>query len=375
MAGGKRALLHLSLDGGGKIEQSQCIGDVAPGLSDGLADRILCQPELGEETAVAFSLLDRVKILTLEIFDERSGHGLGIGEIPEEGRHAVQTGRLGGAPSAFARDDLIAIRIGRVGPNEKRLEEAADADGFGKLSERRRIHRCARLEWAGDEAFDRQCPNITGGASWGRIWLTDEGGEPAAEAGRGIFRVHAGFSGLRRFGLGAFPGEKFAGEANIRLGPGRAEVIKEHRLSVAWSLGDADIAGDDRLVDLGAEIGAGIGRDKLGEIIAAIEHRQDDALKPQRRVEANPYEVNGANKMGNALQGEELALQGDKNGVSGDQAIEGEKAQAWRAIDQNKRKARCLAEWLESVAEAKFATASGYELNLRTDETGVGGQE
>ena len=104
---------------------------------------------------------------------------------------------------------------------------------------------------------------------------------------------------------------------------------------MAGRFGDADVAGDDGFVDLVAEEAAGIGGDQVGQVVAAVEHGQHDSLQAQAGVEAAADEVDGAHDLADAFQGEELALQRDQDGVGGHQAVQGEQAEAGRAVDQD----------------------------------------
>ncbi len=73
----------------------------------------------------------------------------------------MQSGLLGGAPTAFAGDDLKAVTACRVRSGKKRLENAASADRVNELSHAGRVKVAARLEWTGLEVFNR-CVRDTG---------------------------------------------------------------------------------------------------------------------------------------------------------------------------------------------------------------------
>src|SRR5271170_7373645 len=75
------------------------------------------------------------------------------------------------------------------------------------------------------------------------------------------------------------------GELEIGLAAGAFEVVEQRRLAVRRRLGEADIAGNDRLVDLVAHMGADVGDDLPREAVAGIVHGQHDALNRQSRVQ------------------------------------------------------------------------------------------
>ena len=147
--------------------------------------------ELLEQAAVAFGFLDGVEVLALEVLDQGGGHGFGVGEVAHQGRHFVQPGGLGGAPAAFAGDDLEPVRRVGIGTGEEGLEDAAGSDGVDEFRERVGIDRAARLEGPGGRnstGIGREPAESVAPA--GRRFA-EEGGEAAAEAGADFLAAHA----------------------------------------------------------------------------------------------------------------------------------------------------------------------------------------
>src|SRR5262245_62887058 len=72
------------------------------------------------------------------------------------------------------------------------------------------------------------------------------------------------------------PLEKLLGELQIAHGPLGADVVEKRGLAVAGSLGQAHVARHERAEDARAEVLARIARDLLREIVAGIEHGQND---------------------------------------------------------------------------------------------------
>ena len=138
---------------------------------------------------------------------------------------------------------------------------------------------------------------------------------------------------------------------------------------MARGLGDADVAGDGGVEHLGFEIAADVGADLFGEVVALIGHGEDDAFQLQLRVEALFDHVDGAHELGNAFQGEELGLEGDEDGICRDQAVQGEQAEAGRAVDEDEIGVAALGQ---SVAEQIFALVGLAEFEIGADEVGYG---
>ena len=84
-------------------------------------DVVLGEPELLDELPIGFRRLERVEVLALQVLDERELDLLAIGQLADDSRDALQPGRLCGAQSAFAGDELEAVDgLG----HEDRLQDA-----------------------------------------------------------------------------------------------------------------------------------------------------------------------------------------------------------------------------------------------------------
>ena len=223
MAGGEGAFADLDLHGGGQVEQAEGVGDVAAGFADGLAELLLGHAELLEQAAVAFGFLDGVEVLALQVLDQGGGHGVGVGEVADQGRHFVQSGGLGGAPAAFAGDDLEAVRrrrdAGRARRGWRMPRARMESIEFG---ERVGVDRAARLEGAGlrgTRSGSARMPAGLGAARRGG-GVAEQGGEAAAEAGADFLAAHAARPGRR------VAAEQFGGELHVGLRAGRADIVE-----------------------------------------------------------------------------------------------------------------------------------------------------
>src|SRR6185437_12579222 len=122
--------------------------------------------------------------------------------------------------------------------------------------------------------------------------------------------------------------------------------------AVAGSLGQADAARNDSLEDLVAKKLAQIGGHLPGEVHPFVEHGEQDAFDSQGGVKGFSNTLHRIEELGDAFEGEELALNRDEDAVGRNQGVEGEEIQGRRAI--NNDEPVLIANGLELIAEAKF---------------------
>ena len=115
-----------------KIEQSQQVGDMGPGLVDELAELLLGMAIVVDQALVGLRLLDRVEVLPLDILDQSDFECLVVAELADDRRYVVQPRPLGRAPAPFAGDDLEAVAMRA---DDDRLDHAARLDGGGELGQ------------------------------------------------------------------------------------------------------------------------------------------------------------------------------------------------------------------------------------------------
>jgi hypothetical protein len=80
---------------------------------------------------------------------------------------------------------------------------------------------------------------------------------------------------------------------------------------------------------------ANLGRDIRGQVRAAVEHRQHDALDGKGGIEVVTDEVERGDQLGEALQGVVLALGWDQHRLGRGEGIDGQQTERWRAIDED----------------------------------------
>ena len=79
-------------------------------------------------------------------------------------------------------------------------------------------------------------------------------------------------------------------------------------------------------------------------------------MQTKGRIEAALHHFDGPDQAGDALQGIELALQRDEHRICGNQPVQGEQAEAWRAVDEHETvRGGTLAQGNQGIAQAVFA--------------------
>ena len=78
----------------------------------------------------------------MDVFDERDGEQIGVGDVANDDRHFEQARALCGPPAAFTGDDLVAALDQS---HEDRLNHAMTADRLRELFEPRLVDLLPRL--------------------------------------------------------------------------------------------------------------------------------------------------------------------------------------------------------------------------------------
>ena len=177
---GDRGLDASARGRGGGACSRRSIGRDRPGS----AICILGEPELVDELAVCLGRLERIEVLALQVLDERELELVAVGELPDDGRDALQAGELGGPEPALAGDELVAVDgLG----DEDRLEDAVLRDAAGERGELLRVEALARLMRVRPDARDRRCRWCRAGrARVAGSATRDPGPGPGGRSGRTV---------------------------------------------------------------------------------------------------------------------------------------------------------------------------------------------
>ena len=128
MAGRKTALGDQLLYVGWKLQKSGGIDDGGAIFAGALGDLLLSEVKLIREALKGVRLLNWVEVFALEVLDESHLHCHTFGYVADDDGYAVQLRALGGAPTAFAGDELIAAGAAAY---DQWLDDAAGADRLG----------------------------------------------------------------------------------------------------------------------------------------------------------------------------------------------------------------------------------------------------
>ena len=193
---------------------------------------------------------------------------------------------------------------------------------------------------------------------------------PAAGPGRRRGRFSAGRHGFALRPKAAIRASISRGELKKGHRPLRRRVEDESRQAVAGRLGQTDVARDDGVEDLVAEVSLELLADLCLQGDAGIEHHAQDADHLERRVDVGVDLLDGVDQVGQAFEGEILALHRHDHAMRARQAIQRKQAQAGRAIDQGDvvlgadRGQRC--------AEPLFAPLHVHQLHFGTGQLTIG---
>ncbi len=88
----------------------------------------MAQAEFARHALKGNGQFDRIEILALNVFHDGELKNLLVVRIPNDHRNFGQIGQFGGAPAAFAGDDLKLVAADL--PDDDRLDNAFALDGL-----------------------------------------------------------------------------------------------------------------------------------------------------------------------------------------------------------------------------------------------------
>mmetsp|Transcript_647 Transcript_647/g.1346 ORF Transcript_647/g.1346 Transcript_647/m.1346 type:complete len:319 (-) Transcript_647:392-1348(-) len=162
------------------------------------------------------------------------------------------------------------------------------------------------------------------------------------------------------------------GEVDKRLSALGGRVEHHAGQAVAGRLGQAHIAGDDGVEHLVAEVGLELVADLLLQRDARVEHHAQQADDLQVRVQVGVDLLDGVDQVGQAFEGEVLALHRHDHAVGAAQAVEREHRQRRRAVDQDEVVVRGGGR--QRGLEAGLAALQLDQLDLGAGELAVGAE-
>ena len=128
----RRPSRRKACSSGASFKQAQGVGDDDAALADLGGGLLLSQVELPDQLGVAPGFLDGVEVFALEVFDEGQFQDGAIIGLADDDGDLGQAEHLGGAPAAFAGDQLEMIVLEA---DDERLHDALFLDGVGQFAE------------------------------------------------------------------------------------------------------------------------------------------------------------------------------------------------------------------------------------------------
>ncbi len=95
----------------GQVEQAHQVCNMAARFADESGERLLAMAELIDQALIGLRFLNGIEILALDILDQGDFQRLGLAEVADNGRNAMELRLLGRAPASLSGDDLEAYRF------------------------------------------------------------------------------------------------------------------------------------------------------------------------------------------------------------------------------------------------------------------------
>jgi hypothetical protein len=180
----------------GELEQAQQVGGGRARAPDGVGGLLVGHAELVDEALDAAGFFERVEVFALDVLDQRHGQRGLVRDLAHQAGHAAQAGQLGGAPAAFAGDDLVALGVeeGADRAHQDGLHDALRLDRGGQLFKGARVHARARLVLAGLQLGGGQGLQF----AFGLVARRPVGGEQGVEAAAEAFEFGRCHGGVQR---------------------------------------------------------------------------------------------------------------------------------------------------------------------------------
>ena len=112
-------------------------------------------------------------------------------------------------------------------------------------------------------------------------------------------------------------------------------IVYRNGLAVARRFAQADVARNNRVEHLAAEVFLHFLRHLDGQIRPAVVHRHEQSQELQAGIQIVPHHVHGLHELGQPFQRVKLALHGNEDEISRRQGVERQQPQRRRAVDDD----------------------------------------
>ena len=239
-------------------------------LCTSLATIILRVAMAVDELPEAFSFLDSVQILALDILDQRD-LGRGESSISRTIAGIVCSLRpLRRPPAAFASDNLETIAMWA---KQDRLQNPALDKGVGELLDSLFLELHARLVGIGPNSADFDLAHTAGPSCSSCPTARHALAHQAAPGGLCRAPIPAYWCSCR-LSVAWQASHQLARQMHIGLGSGAFQIVDQRRQPVAGRLRQANVPRNHGIEHRPAQTGPHVVRDLLGQLVAPIEHGQ-----------------------------------------------------------------------------------------------------
>jgi len=121
--------------------------------------------------------------------------------------------------------------------------------------------------------------------------------------------------------------DQLAGQTDVRFGARTFEIVDQSREPVAWRFRQPHVPRHDRVEHRSAETGSDVLRNRLRQIVAAVEHGQRNAEDRQFRIEGRADPLDRLEQLAEPFEGKELALERNQQVLRGDQRVDSQQSQ------------------------------------------------
>src|SRR5579875_1671297 len=125
----------------------------------------------------------------------------------------------------------------------------------------------------------------------------------------------------------------FLGQVTVAVSSGRFAVVFQYGKSMTWALRQPDIARNDAVEDLGAEMFADLARDLMAQAVASIEHGEYQPFQLWCRVGSCVDPSDSADERGKPLQRIIFTLHWHQDGLCCYQGVQRQQSKRGRSVN------------------------------------------
>jgi hypothetical protein len=148
----------VTLDTRRQLKEPEGVRDGRPALADASGHFVVGQLEVFDELLIGSGLVERVQILSLQVFDERLLEAGDIIDRADDRGDRREAGSPGRSVATFASDDLVLA--GRELPDEYRLENTDRLDRVDQSSKGLLVELLPRLKGVRLDLIERELNEI-----------------------------------------------------------------------------------------------------------------------------------------------------------------------------------------------------------------------